>query len=90
MHSQGAGLLAHALGVVHRRLAWLFTLRHAYVTTAAFNAITHPMEACRRVGLGLVHVPELDYDVRFLLLVRIYVYPLLVTSEPTGTPAASV
>ena len=68
MHSQLGWLLGHALGVLHRRLVWLFTLLHAYVTTAAFNAITRPMEACPRVGLGLGHVLALDYDGCFLLL----------------------
>ena len=46
MHSLGGWLLGHALHVEHCCLAWLFTLRDAHVTTAAFNAITWPMEAC--------------------------------------------
>ena len=56
MHSQGGWPLGHALGwVEHLRLAWLFTLRDARGTTAAFQAITLPCGAGRRVGLGLVH-----------------------------------
>lgn len=46
MHSLGGWLLGHALHVEHCCLARLFTLRDAHVTTAAFNAITWPMEAC--------------------------------------------
>ena len=46
MHSLGGWLVGHALEVVHGRLARLSKLGDAQVTTAAFNAITRPMEAC--------------------------------------------
>ena len=45
MHSLGGWLLGHALEAEHLRLAWLFTLRDAHGTTAAFHAITRPTEA---------------------------------------------
>ena len=37
MHSLDGWLPGHALEAEHRRLAWLFTLRDAHVTTTAFN-----------------------------------------------------
>ena len=46
MHLLGGWLVGHALDVAHGRLARLVTLGDAHVTTAAFHAITRPMEAC--------------------------------------------
>ena len=46
MHSLGGWLLGHTLDVEPCCLAWLFTLRDVHVTTAAFNAVTRPTEAC--------------------------------------------
>ena len=45
MHSLGGWPLGHALEVEHLRLAWIFKLRDAHGTTAAFHAITRPTEA---------------------------------------------